>query len=137
MKTEPNYWLVKQEPSEFSWGDFVAAGVAQWDGVRNYAARNHLKAMRVGDEVLFYHSVEGKCVVGVARVSKEAYPDPNDEKWVIVELVPVKPLKRPVALAEIKAVPALSNVALVRQSRLSVMPLSADEFAAIVALSEA
>lgn len=133
---EKNYWLVKQEPSEFSWDDFTAAGVALWDGVRNYAARNHLKAMRMGDEVLFYHSVEGKCVVGIARVSREWYPDPSDDKWVVVELVPVRALARPVSLAEIKSRPELAEIPLIRQSRLSVMPLSSEQFSTLVAMGE-
>jgi len=128
-----NHWLVKQEPSAYSWDRFVADGVTAWTGVRNFQARNHLRAMRAGDPVLFYHSVVGKCVVGIARVSREAYGDPTDDTgaWVCVDLVPHKTLRRPVALDEIRADPALRDIALVRQSRLSVMPLAAPEFAAI------
>ncbi|MCS7085754.1 MAG: EVE domain-containing protein [Bacteroidia bacterium] len=134
MSAQKNYWLVKQEPTEFSWDDFTAAGRTVWDGVRNYAARNHLKAMRPGDEVLFYHSVKGKCVVGVAKVDREWYPDPQDERWVCVELVPLRALARPVTLAEIKSCPELADLPLIRQSRLSVMPLSAEQFSLIVAM---
>ena len=127
------YWLVKSEPEAYSWDDLVRDGRTAWTGVRNYAARLHLKAMRVGDEVLFYHSVEAKSVVGLARVSKTAFPDPtaDEEGWVAVELVPVKPLAHPVTLAQIKAEASLQEIALVRQGRLSVMPLKPAEFARI------
>ena len=127
------YWLVKQEPEDYSWTDFVRDGKTSWTGVRNYAARNHLKAMRPGDEVFFYHSGDEKCVVGLARVARAAYPDPtaDEEGWVAVDLAPLSPLPTPVSLAQIKAEAALKEIALVRQSRLSVMPLRAAEFARI------
>ncbi len=129
------YWLVKTEPEAYSWDDFVRDGRADWTGVRNYAARLHLKAMQPGDSVLFYHSVESKSVVGLARVTKAAFPDTTAENekegWVAVELTPVGPLPQPVTLAQIKAEPTLQDIALVRQSRLSVMPLKAAEFAKI------
>ena len=127
------YWLVKSEPTAYAWADLVRDGRTAWTGVRNYAARLHLKAMRVGDEVLFYHSVEAKSVVGLARVSKTAFPDPtaDEEGWVAVELVPVKALAQPVNLAQIKADALLQEIALIRQSRLSVMPLKPAEFARI------
>jgi predicted RNA-binding protein with PUA-like domain len=131
------YWLVKQEPEAYAWETFVRDGRTTWDGVRNYAARNHLKAMRVGDPVLFYASGGPKCVVGLAEVARAAFPDPTAEAgegWVAAELKPVRALPRPVALAQIKADPALKNVALVRQGRLSVMPLAPAEFARIVQL---
>jgi predicted RNA-binding protein with PUA-like domain len=127
------YWLVKSEPETYSWADFVRDKRTDWTGVRNYAARLHLKAMRPGDEVLFYHSNEGKCVVGIARVTKPAFPDTtaDEDGWVAVELAPVAPLKQPVTLAQIKAEAVLKDIALVRQGRLSVMPLKAAEFARI------
>jgi len=124
------YWLVKQEPDDYAWDDFVRDGRTAWTGVRNYAARNHLRAMRAGDAVYFYHSGDAKAVVGIARVVRAAYPDPTagEDGWVAVDLAPVEPLPRPVTLAQIKADPALKEIALVRQSRLSVMPLRAAEF---------
>src|SRR5258708_10054799 len=125
-----NFWLVKQEPSEYSWSDFVADSGTSWTGVRNYAARNNLRRMSKGDEVFFYHSGEDKAVVGVAKVARTAYRDTTAKEgdWSAVDLVPVKPLPGPVTLAEIKAKRELKNIALVRQSRLSVMPLGAKEF---------
>ncbi len=128
------YWLVKSEPFKYSWDDFVRDGSTYWDGVRNALARNNLKAMRVRDLVLYYHSNEGKEVVGVARVTKPAYPDPttDDERWLVVDLEPVKPLARPVSLAEIKATPSLRKIPLVAQSRLSVMPLEKRAFDTIL-----
>jgi len=131
-----NYWMVKQEPDAYSWDDFVRDGATDWTGVRNFQARNNLKAMNKGDEVLFYHSVTGKEVVGIATVSKSEFPDPLDEKWVAVELKPVKPLKKPVSLAQIKSNLALANIGLLRQSQLSVMPLTKDEFDEIVSMSK-
>jgi len=130
------YWLVKSEPEAYSWDDLVRDGKTGWTGVRNYAARLHLKAMRVGDEVLFYHSVEAKSVVGLARVTKTAFPDTtaDEEGWVAVELAPVKPLAKPVTLAQIKAEVSLKEIGLVRQGRLSVMPLKPAEFAKIIKL---
>lgn len=131
------YWLVKSEPSAYSWDNFVRDKRTAWTGVRNYAARIHLNAMRRGDEVFFYHSNEGKCIVGVARVTKAAFPDATTEEpgWVAVELSPIAPLERPVTLAEIKTDPVLKTIGLVRQSRLSVMPLSAAEFARVKVVS--
>lgn len=131
------HWLVKQEPAAYSWDDFVRDGKTAWTGVRNFQARNNLKAMRRGDRVLYYHSVTGKAVVGEAEVVGEAYPDPTakEDGWVCVDLRPVKALKQPVTLEAIKADPRLSEIALLRQSRLSVMPLGAAEFRVIVGLA--
>lgn len=131
-----NYFLVKSEPFKYSWQQFLADKQTFWDGVRNYQARNNLQAMKKGDLVLFYHSNEGKEVVGIARVVIEAYQDPTtaDERWVVVDLAPVETLKKPVTLETIKADPLLQDVALVRQGRLSVMPLKREEFDRIVAL---
>jgi predicted RNA-binding protein with PUA-like domain len=130
------HWLVKQEPESYSWEDFVRDGRTSWDGVRNYQARNNLRGMRAGDPVLFYSSGESKAVVGIAKVSKAAYPDPtgDDPAWVSVEIQAVKALKRPVTLAEIRADAALAGVILVRHTRLSVMPLAAAEYDRIVRL---
>jgi predicted RNA-binding protein with PUA-like domain len=129
-------WLVKSEPNKYSWDDLVRDGSTCWDGVRNAGARNNLAAMRRGDLVLYYHSNEGKEVVGVARVKREAYPDPStdDERWVVVDLEPLKALTRPVTLAEVKAEPRLREIALVRQSRLSVMPIDKEAFDRILAM---
>ena len=131
------HWLVKQEPAAYSWDDFVRDGKTAWTGVRNFQARNNLKAMARGDTVLFYHSVAGKCIMGEAEVVREAYPDPTATEggWVCVDLRPRKPLARPVTLGEAKASKALENLALVRQSRLSVMPVTAAEYRAILALA--
>jgi predicted RNA-binding protein with PUA-like domain len=134
------YWLVKQEPEAYAWEAFLRDGRTIWDGVRNYQARIHLKAMRAGDRVFFYASGGPKCVVGIAEVTHAAFPDPTDdaaEGWVAVGLKPVKTLPHPVTLAQIKADPALKNIAIVRQSRLSVMPLAPAEFARIVQLGGA
>jgi predicted RNA-binding protein with PUA-like domain len=127
---------VKSEPFKYSWDDLVEDGSTFWDGVRNHAARNHLAAMKKGDLVLYYHSNEGKEVVGVAKVTREVYPDPTteDERWVVVDLAPVKPLREPVGLAAIKAEPSLRDIPLVRQVRLSVMPLTKRAFDRILAL---
>jgi predicted RNA-binding protein with PUA-like domain len=131
-----NFWLVKQEPSAYSWANLVEDGRTSWTGVRNYTARNNLRRMQKGDEVLFYHSVEEKSVVGLARVVREAYKDPTAKEgdWSTVDIAPVKPLPRPVTLEQIKATASLKKIALVRQGRLSVMPLSAAEFRKIVAM---
>lgn len=131
-----NYFLVKSEPFKYSWEQFNKDGQTFWDGVRNYQARNNLKAMQEGDLVLFYHSNEGKEVVGLAKVVKEFYQDPttDDERWVVVDLAPVETFKTPVTLETIKADEFLQDVALVRQGRLSVMPLKVEEFDRIVAL---
>ena len=124
------YWLAKSEPFKYSWDDLVKDGSTYWDGVRNAQARNNLAAMKKGDLVLYYHSNEGKEVVGVAKVTREAYPDPttDDERWVVVDLVPHRPLETPVSLADIKADPKLRDIALVKQSRLSVMPIDKPAF---------
>ena len=125
-----NYWLVKSEPDVFSFEQLTADGSTRWDGVRNYQARNNLRAMRVGDLCLFYHSNIGLEIVGIARVRTEYYPDPTAEKgdWSAVDIEPVKPLNRPVPLTEIKAHPDLQAFGLVRNPRLSVMPATSDEF---------
>ena len=138
MPKAAQYWMVKQEPTAYSWADFVKDGRAAWTGVRNFQARNNLRAMHTGDLVLFYHSVVGKEVVGIAKVGATAYRDPTAKEgdWDCVDLVPVKALARPVTLEEIKSAPALAEVALLRQSRLSVLPLTAGEYAEIVRLSE-
>ncbi len=131
-----NYFLVKQGPDAYSWDDFVAEGKTDWTGVRNYQARNNLKAMKKGDKVLFYHSNIGKEVVGIAVVSKPEFPDPTDEKWVAVELTPSKKFKKPVSLAAMKANLALANLGLIRQSHLSVIAITKDEFEEIVSMSK-
>ncbi len=124
------HWLVKQEPEAYSWNDFVRDGLTKWTGVRNFQARNNLRAMRKGDAVLFYHSVSEKAVVGIAQVTREAFPDPTAEEgdWSAVELKPVRVLKMPVTLEQIKAAPKLREIALLRNSRLSVQPLGKAEF---------
>lgn len=125
-----NYWLVKSEPFKYSWDQFVTDKKTYWDGVRNYAARNNLRAMKKGDHVFFYHSNEGLAIVGIAVVAKEAYQDPTteDPNWVVVELKPLKPLPNPVTLADIKAEPALADMDLVRLSRLSVGAVKEAEY---------
>ncbi len=132
------HWLVKSEPGTYSWERFVREGQAVWDGVRNPQARNHLAAMQAGDLVLFYHSGEDREVVGVAKVARTAYPEPGagDPRWVAVDLVPGKPLAHSVALAEIKSDRALAGIPLVRQSRLSVLPLEPEAFERILELSK-
>lgn len=130
-----NYWLVKSEPFKYSWDKFVADGQATWDGVRNYAARLHLRAMKKGDLVLFYHSNEGLCIVGIAKVTKEAYQDPTtDEDWSVVDLKPFKKLKSPVSLQQLKSDKRFSNMALIKIGRLSVSPVKPEEFDAIIEL---
>lgn len=131
-----NYWLVKSEPSTYSWTKLLKDGVAVWDGVRNYAARNNLRAMKKGDLVFFYHSNEGMEVVGIAKVAKEAYQDPTTKEtaWLAVSLTPHKTLKKPVTLVQIKADKMLQNIYLVKQGRLSVMPLKKEEFDRILEL---
>jgi len=128
------FWLVKQEPSAYSWANFVADGKTSWTGVRNYTARNNLRAMSKGDAVLYYHSVTEKAVVGVAKVLREAYPDPTatEGDWSAVELAPQKALSKPVTLDEIKRNPKLKQMALLRLSRLSVQPVTSAEFQEIV-----
>lgn len=127
---KPQYWLVKSEPFKYSWDKFNKDGRTFWDGVRNYQARNNLREMKEGDLVLFYHSNEGKNVVGIAKVVKEAYQDPttDDKNWVVVDLVPVQSLAKSVTLEQIKAEESLKDISLVRQGRLSVMSLKATEF---------
>jgi len=132
-----NYWLVKQEPTAYAWEDFVKDGKTAWTGVRNFQARNHLRAMAVGDQVLYYHSVTGKCVVGIAEVTRPAYPDPtaSEGDWSCVDLKPLAALNHPVSLEAIKAEPELVEIGLLRQSRLSVMPLEPTAFEKIVQIS--
>jgi predicted RNA-binding protein with PUA-like domain len=132
-----NFWLVKQEPSSYSWSDFLAEGETGWTGVRNYTARNNLRKMENGDEVLFYHSGEQKAVVGIARVTRPAYPDATAKEgdWSAVDLAPIKSLLKPVTLRQIKSEPRLKQIPLIRQSRLSVMPLAKAEFREIVKMS--
>jgi predicted RNA-binding protein with PUA-like domain len=132
-----NHWLVKSEPNTYSFADLERDGRTAWDGVRNNAAALHLKAMAAGDEVLFYHSQEGLAVVGVAKVVRTAYPDVSDPagRFVAVDLAPVRELKRPVTLTEMKAQPALAEMAMIRQSRLSVSPVTADEWKTILKLA--
>src|SRR5437660_11161565 len=129
-------WLVKQEPEKYSWDDLVRDGRTDWTGVRNFQARNNLRQMKVGDRVLFYHSSTGKCVVGIAEVAKASYPDPtaDDPQWVAVDIKPVKPLNETVPLASIRYHPKLSNLPLIRQSQLSVMSLTKEEFETIVGM---
>lgn len=131
-----NYWLVKSEPFKYSWAKFNEDKRTFWDGVRNYQARNNLKGMKEGDLVLFYHSNEGMCVVGVAKVVREFYQDPttDDTNWVVVDLAPVETLKNPVTLSQIKGDDYLKDISLVRQGRLSVMPLKVAEFDRILEL---
>jgi predicted RNA-binding protein with PUA-like domain len=133
-----NYWLVKSEPDVYSFDQLMTDGETRWDGVRNYQARNNLRAMQAGDICLYYHSNIGLEVVGLAQVAKTAFPDPTAEKgdWSAVMLVPLKPLNRPVPLAEIKAHPALEGFGLVRNGRLSVMPASSDEFFTLLSLGD-
>jgi predicted RNA-binding protein with PUA-like domain len=134
-----NFWLVKQEPSSYSWSDFVADGETSWTGVRNFAARNNLRKMEKNDAVLFYHSGEEKAVVGIAKVVRTAYPDTTvkEGEWSTVDLAAVRPLARPVTLREIKANSRLKEIPLVRQSRLSVMPLGEPAFQEIVNMADA
>lgn len=133
----PQYWMMKTEPNEFSYQDLERDGWTHWDGVRNYQAQNNMKAMAVDDLVLLYHSVGPKEVVGVARVSREAYPDPTEpegSRWILVDIKPVRPLKQPVHLSTIKAHETLAEIPLVKQSRLSVMPLDKKDFADLLKL---
>jgi predicted RNA-binding protein with PUA-like domain len=132
------YWLVKSEPSTYSWEQFKKDGTTTWDGVRNYAARNHLRSMKKNDEVFFYYSMEEHEIIGIAKVSKEAFQDPttDEEAWVAVELKAGKKLKKPVPLKDIKSNPALKNMALVRISRLSVSPVTDKEWTIIIEMSE-
>ena len=133
-----SYWLVKQEPEAYSWDDFVKEGETYWDGVRNYQARNNLRAMKKGDLVFFYHSVSDKEIVGVAKVIREHYPDPTAKEgdWSVVDLAAAKPMKKPVSLAQIKAEKSLEDIALIKQSRLSVMPITEAEFRRILEMGK-
>jgi predicted RNA-binding protein with PUA-like domain len=133
------YWLVKSEPSVYSWEDFQKDGKTSWEGVRNYAARNHLRAMKKGDEVFYYHSNEGLSIVGIAKVIKEAYQDPTtaEEAWVTVDLKPVKSLKHPVSMKQIKNEKRLQDMALLRISRLSVQPVTDAEWMVVLEMAQA
>ncbi len=137
MSKTAQFWIVKTEPSAYAWADFVKDGRAAWTGVRNFQARLNLRAMRQGDAVLFYHSVVGKEIVGLAKVAAGAYPDATatEGDWSCVDLTPVRALRRPVTLDEIKASAKLRTIKLVTQSRLSVVPLTAGEYAEVVRLS--
>lgn len=132
-----NYWLLKSEPFKYSWSRLVEDGRTHWDGVRNYQAANNLKAMKVGDRAFFYHSNEGLEIVGVAEILREAYPDPSDEsgRFVMVDIAPLFPVPHPVTLQAIKAEPRLVDLALVRQSRLSVVPVSAAEWKVLLGMA--
>ncbi len=134
-----NYWLIKSEPFKYSWDQFEKDKQTFWDGVRNYLARNHLKAMKKGDLAFWYHSNEGMEIVGIAKVVKEFYQDPTttEAAWVVVDFKPVKKLKKPVSLAMVKAEKQLANMALVRLGRLSVQPVTAEEWDMVMAMSEA
>ncbi|KIC91888.1 EVE domain-containing protein [Flavihumibacter sp. ZG627] len=132
-----SYWLVKSEPFKYSWDQFVKDKITHWDGVRNYAARNNLRSMKKGDKVLFYHSNEGVEIIGIAQVVKEAYQDPttSDEAWVVVDLKPVKRLKKAVPLTIIKSDARLASMALVKLSRLSVQPVTKEEWETVMELA--
>ena len=133
-----NYWLVKSEPFKYSWDDFVKEGKSVWDGVRNYQARNNMKEMKKGDWVFFYHSNEGMEVIGIAEVKREFFQDPTteDPRWVVVEIVPIKKFNNTVTLKMMKSDDRLSNLALIKQSRLSVTPVGKQEFDIILSLAE-
>lgn len=132
-----NYWMVKSEPSKYSWEQFQKDKITHWDGVRNFAARNNLRAMKKGDHVFFYHSNEGLAIVGIAKVVKEAYQDPTteDPNWVVVDLKPFKSLPKPVTLSEIKAEKELAQMDLVRLSRLSVGAVKEQEYRKILKMA--
>jgi predicted RNA-binding protein with PUA-like domain len=131
-----NYWLVKSEPSVYSWEKFVKDKKTVWDGVRNYAARLHLRAMQKDDQVFFYHSNEGMCIVGIAKVVKAGYPDPKDEEWTVVDLAPLEALRIPVSLADIKKEKKLATIPLIRIGRLSVMPITKEEHDIIMRMAK-
>lgn len=133
-----SYWLVKSEPFKYSWEDLVKDGSTYWDGVRNYMARNNLRDMKKGDLALYYHSNEGKEVVGVAKITRESYPDPtiDDDRWVVVDVAPVKALKEPVTLEQIREDKALAEIAMLKYNRLSVVPIKAAEFKRILKLGK-
>lgn len=130
------YWLMKSEPDVYGWDNLAKKHPAPWTDVRNYQARNNMKAMKKGEQIFFYHSNIGKEIVGIMEVVTEAYTDPADPRFVLVDVKPVELLKRPVTLAEIKAEPKLENIALIRQSRLSVMPITTEEWKAVLKLSK-
>ena len=138
MSNKKSFWIIKQEPSQYNWKQFEKDRETYWDGVRNYQARNNLKNMKKGDNLLFYHSVVGKEIVGIAEVTREAYPDPttDDERWVVVDLKPIKPFKVPVTLEEIKTHKELSEIALIKQTRLSVIPITKKEFQVLLKLGK-
>ncbi len=129
------YWLMKSEPGTYGWDQLVGEGATEWDGVRNPAARLHLKAMKAGDEAFFYHSGDERAAVGVMRIRRDARPDPKDANWVSVAVEPVRPLARPVTLREIKAEPKLARMELIRQSRLSVSPVRDEEWKTILKMA--
>jgi predicted RNA-binding protein with PUA-like domain len=131
------HWLMKSEPESYGWDNLERDGATEWDGVRNNAARLHLKAMQPGDEAFFYHSMSDKAVVGIMRITRAAEPDPQAPDWVRVRVEPVRKLKRPVTLAEIKAEPSLAKMELIRQSRLSVAPVRDEEWATILKMAKA
>ncbi|MBS1952477.1 MAG: EVE domain-containing protein [Bacteroidetes bacterium] len=131
-----NFWLTKTEPGTYSWSDLVRDKKTTWDGVRNFQARNNLKAMKKNDQVFIYHSGEEKAIVGIATISKEFFPDPKDPAWVAVELSHHKKLKKPISLAQIKSDKLLGGMALIRASRLSVQPVKKEEFDRIISMSE-
>jgi predicted RNA-binding protein with PUA-like domain len=131
-----NYWLVKTEPGTYSWDDLVRDKKTVWDGVRNFQARNNLKAMKAGDHVLIYHSGDEKSVIGLGKISKDAFPEPKDKEWMAVEISVGKKLKKPVSLSQVKASKKLNTMVLVKSSRLSVQPVKEDEFNAVLELSE-
>jgi predicted RNA-binding protein with PUA-like domain len=133
-----NFWLVKQEPEAYSWSDFLKDGSASWTGVRNFQARNNLRAMKKGDSVFFYHSVSEKQIVGIAKVAREYYPDKTADEgdWSAVDLTPVKPVKRPITLAEMKEDPVLREMPLIKNSRLSVVPVTHEQADRILELSQ-
>ena len=129
------HWLMKSEPESYSWDDLVRDGATEWDGVRNNAARLHLKAMKPGDEAFFYHSMSDKAVVGIMKITRAAEPDPKAPEWVRVRVEPVRKLDRPVPLADIKAEPSLAKMELIRQSRLSVAPVRDEEWAKVIKMA--
>jgi predicted RNA-binding protein with PUA-like domain len=135
---EMAHWLLKSEPFKYSWDQMVKDGRTHWDGVRNHQAAANLKAMKIGDHAFFYHSNEGKEIVGIVEIVREAYPDPSDEagRFVMVDVSPVRPIARAVTLAEMKATAALAELALIRQSRLSVVPVSDDHWSLILEMAE-
>ena len=126
------HWLMKSEPESYSWADLLRDGGTEWDGVRNNAARLHLKAMKAGDEAFFYHSMDERAVIGIMRIAREAAPDPRDSDWVSVKVEPVRALEQPVTLKAIKAEPRLQKMELIRQSRLSVAPVRDEEWAVVL-----